>query len=128
MTPLFFLLLALVASCRSYSGPTGVLVVEGTVDTSKGFEGYPTEGFLWFARVSNEDGEVFDEVVNRRLVRSLPPGTYRLTSYIRPCEGNCDNLESVLAECTTQLRVEARKRVVAHVRIVPQGSCSIQFR
>src|SRR5687767_23905 len=44
------------------------------------------------------------------LRRPLAPGRYRLVSWIRACQGNCDSLSPPTSACAGDLRVRAGKR------------------
>jgi hypothetical protein len=56
----------------------------------------------------------------------LAPGDYVVSSYQRPCDGNCDVLDSPIDTCQTEpLEVSAGTALNVLVSVVPFGGCSI---
>jgi hypothetical protein len=56
----------------------------------------------------------------------LAPGTYVVSSYQRPCDGNCDVLNSPIDRCDSEpIEVEEGTAVSVLVSVVPFGGCTI---
>jgi hypothetical protein len=65
---------------------------------------------------------------NERVPRatvSLDPGTYRLISFQRPCDGNCSQLDPPTDRCSHELEAKAGERVEATVHLRPGDGCTI---
>jgi hypothetical protein len=82
------------------------------------------EGAIGFVRVETVGGELirethgpYGERVTLRI--ELPPGTYRVVGYLRPCNGHCGLLDSPTDSCaaTARVAVGAVTRAMAHVRV-----------
>lgn len=84
------------------------------------------EGSVGFARIEDGDGRVVYETpprdgataYPRELVRrELPAGTYRITSWQRPCQGNCGLLDPPTARCEGEVELppDATVRVTVEV-------------
>ena len=90
------------------------------------------EGARSFVRVATADG---DEVAERTLpdarpalvVVRLEPGDYLLSSWQRPCSGNCDELDPPTDECESSFTLEAGDRTRASIRVSPGSGCEIDF-
>jgi hypothetical protein len=92
---------------------------------------YP-EGYVSFLRV--RDLSTGNLVATKRftgkvhLHRSLPSGPYRVTRFIRPCDGNCDYLDPPTERCHHDLVIEADQSVHAVVRTRAGHRCEIRVR
>ena len=64
-----------------------------------------------------EDGTAF--------ARTLPAGEYRVTRYLRPCDGNCTLLDPASERCSIRIPVGGPGET--HLRALPQalGSCRL---
>jgi hypothetical protein len=90
------------------------------------------EGSYSYIRVER-DG---DEVVQVRLTNApsprstlrLEPGSYRLVSFQRPCDGNCGTLDPPTDECARSLEAFEGAILEAVVRIAPGRGCTIETR
>jgi hypothetical protein len=63
----------------------------------------------------------------RTLEATLPlePGSYRLVSFQRPCDGNCGYLDPPTDKCSREIEAKAGGRVEATVRLSPGEGCTI---
>lgn len=59
---------------------------------------------------------------------NLEPGEYRLVSYQRPCQGNCDRLEPPTDRCRTTLRLEPKESLTATIVLADDGGCTIRWK
>lgn len=55
----------------------------------------------------------------------LDPGSYRLVSYQRPCDGNCGYLDPPTDQCSREIEAKAGALVEAWVRLSPGDGCTI---
>jgi hypothetical protein len=55
---------------------------------------------------------------------ALPAGTYRVVSYLRPCDGNCGYLDAPVDRCTTAADVSAGSVTKALARVTPTQGCT----
>ena len=92
------------------------------------------EGAAWHVRLSSN---TFGAVVNlfdaqtltetRLTLRRVPAGRYRVTSYMRPCDGNCSVLDPPVDRCSGAVRVRAGRinRVIVDLR-APGKGCRVR--
>ena len=100
--------------------------------------GVYVEGAYSYVRVDELDG---DTVVEKKLddptqrddrtfvstaALSLDPGTYRLVSYQRPCEGNCGYLDPPTDRCAREIVVEAGTPLAVTINLRPGAGCTIE--
>jgi hypothetical protein len=69
------------------------------------------EGSISYVRVTEGSRTILDAepqgVGQRRVLNvALDPGTYLLTSYQRPCGGNCGTLDPPTDRCSTEFRIK----------------------
>jgi hypothetical protein len=55
----------------------------------------------------------------------LEPGSYRLVSFQRPCDGNCGFLDPPTDECSREIEAKADGLVEATIRLSPGEGCTI---
>lgn len=55
-----------------------------------------------------------------------PPGTYRLTSFVEPCDGNCDELDPPTDQCEATINLAAGDRVTVSIVRRAGEPCTIQ--
>jgi hypothetical protein len=116
------------------SGPVDVRIQQ-VLDFSKGLY---IEGSYSYVRVERPDGE---EVLRERLgeerecsesecvsklVLRLDPGEYRLVSFQRPCEGNCDLLDPATDSCDRLIEVRPGEALNVVVTVHPGEGCTIR--
>lgn len=84
------------------------------------------EGALPFVRV-RRGGKVLveQEVPATPLSFSLAPGTYELSSYVRPCDANCDYLDEPTDECHAHFTIKADQDL--HVTSVARAGVACQL-
>jgi hypothetical protein len=114
-------------------GPATVRV-EQLYDTS---DGMYVEGAYSYVRIEDTNG---NELVEKRLddsdggddvtlvsttTLSLDPGTYRLVSYQRPCDGNCGYLDPPADRCAREITVEPGTPLEVTINVRPAEGCAI---
>jgi D-alanyl-D-alanine dipeptidase len=113
------------------ASPSGELDFRRVLDTSRGV---PIEGSIAFLRVRHAGGRTVLEQnsggprVRWRVRRRLPAGRYRLTSYERPCEGNCSVLDPPAKRCSGRITVIAGGRTGVRVTVRPGRGCRMTAR
>jgi hypothetical protein len=126
-------LLLLGAGCggthKTVPSGSGKLLVKQTLDLSGPL---PIEGEYSYVRIEHLGG---DRVAEHRLrdgrttVR-LGPGSYRLVSYQRTCDGNCGMLDSPSERCSSKFAISidnSSKPLSAAVRVRFGSGCTIRF-
>ena len=106
----------------------GTLDYRQTLDSSRGTY---IEGSFSYVNVTNARGRVVMEREYRqrgrfRLRRPLPAGRYRVTSFQRPCAGNCAALDPPTDSCARRLRVLPRGRTLVRVTVRPGRGCTMR--
>ena len=91
--------------------------------------GMYTEGSYSYVRVARDGDKVVqvrlsDERTPRATLR-LDPGSYRLVSFQRPCDGNCGILDPPTDQCTKTVEVEADADIALLVSLSPGEGCTI---
>jgi hypothetical protein len=96
-------------------------------------DGMYIEGYVSFLRVHDADGDV---VMYRRfdvgdprvhLYVTLSPGSYTVTRFIRPCDGNCGYLDRPTERCSQALKLAPEKTTVAVARTRVGHRCDIRI-
>lgn len=115
--------------------PDGTLRVRQVVKQSpEGSPPYYIEGFVLFIRLRNADGQILVEerhpARGGRMVVNLRAGTYRVTSFLRPCQGNCEYLDPPADRCSRRVRFhdDRRETIRARVTVRPGHGCKIRLR
>ena len=63
----------------------------------------------------------------RRIFRRvLPPGRYRIVSYQRPCDGNCDYLDGPTERCTTVVTIRDGQPARVTFEVTPGAGCVVR--
>ncbi len=97
-------------------------------------DGFYIEGSVGFIEVSQPGRETVTrlerQVVGDRSVSLvLPPGSYSLTSWQRPCDGNCqDGFDPPVAGCEASIMLGSGQTVTADVTVTPGSGCQIHIR
>jgi hypothetical protein len=92
-----------------------------------------TEGFASFLQVRYIEGQVFFRArypsSGGRSTVEIPPGLYRLESFLRPCNGTCARLDPPVDRCSRRLRFspDRSSTVRAHITVTPTAGCSIRL-
>jgi D-alanyl-D-alanine dipeptidase len=107
------------------SGARGTLDYRQVLDTSRGVY---VEGSFSYVAVTDARGRVVLEREYRltarfRLRHKLPEGRYRVTSFQRPCDGNCSELGPPTDSCTRRFRVLPRGRTLVRATVRPGRAC-----
>lgn len=114
---------------------SGTILVDQSIDPSGGI---PIEGEYSYVRIEKPGGE---KLIERRLrydaatKRSgaairLGPGSYRLVSYQRTCDGNCGYLDAPSTFCSGRFRISSDKGgkpLGAKVRVNFGSGCTISI-
>jgi len=92
--------------------------------------GLYVEGAYSYLRVERNGSSVLqvrlsDMKIPRAAIH-LDPGSYRLVSFQRPCDGNCGTLDSPTDQCSRAVQVEADAVLEAVVRLSPGEGCTIE--
>jgi hypothetical protein len=116
LRPLIVLPLLLLAGCGAGGPDPGHDTARIVLDQERRWDQprshYP-EGSLAYARVEDQAGKLIVEERNEggRITRELPPGTYRLSGYQRPCGGSCAVPRKPTDACSRTVELEAGARV-----------------
>ena len=105
----------------------------GKLDFRRVLTGAYIEGSISFLRVRDARGElVVDEShgpgLRWRVRRRLPAGRYRLTSFERPCDGNCSLLDPPTDRCSRRIKVIAHGRTGVRATVRPGRGCRLRVR
>jgi hypothetical protein len=89
------------------------------------------EGSIGYVRIRTRAGKLVASgkfsLARRPLRFALRPGTYRLFSFQRPCDGNCGFLDPPTDRCSRLFRVRAREAVSATILLSPGKGCTIRL-
>ena len=120
---------ALAAPVASAQSPSGVLDFRRVLDLSRGPY---IEGSVAFLRVRDAARRVvLDESSGRvrwRVRRRLPAGRYRLTSFERPCSGNCSVLDPPAERCSRRITIIAHGRTGVRATVRPGRGCRMRVK
>jgi D-alanyl-D-alanine dipeptidase len=107
----------------------GTLDLRESIDRSRGTY---VEGSISYVRVRDLRGRlVVARRVRRapfRLQRRLGPGRYRVTSYERPCDGNCSFLDAPTDRCSRRVRILSDGVTEVNVTVRPGRGCTMSLR
>jgi hypothetical protein len=90
----------------------------------------PIEGSYSYVRIEDGDGH---KVTEERLSShgdaaiQLDPGSYRLVSYQRTCDGNCGNLDPPSDSCSGGFTASSQGSLSANVNVTFGSGCKITF-
>jgi hypothetical protein len=103
--------------------PAGATATGVRVSVDAGTVRY-IEGYIWFVGLDGRHRAVPERIVTLR----APAGVHVLSSYVRPCDGNCSVLDGPTNRCRARVRFVADRvrRVVVHLRA--SGTCRIELR
>lgn len=120
------------ATCATGGDVEGANVPQATLRLQRVFVGNRVyiEGALWGLRVRRPGSISFAalqaEVASDGPVSfTLSPGSYRLESYSRPCDGNCANLDPPTDRCSRRIVLRGGRQLRAVVRVSPGRPCGI---
>jgi len=112
--------------------PAGADAAPGTLDFRQAFRSAPgyIEGAISYVRVRDSRGAL---VVQRRvrhrprfrMRRRLAAGRYRVTSFQRPCDGNCGTLDPPTERCARRVRILSRGLTEVAVTVRPGRGCTM---
>ena len=121
---------ALTAPVASAQSPTGVLDFRRVLDLSRGTY---IEGSVAFLRVRDAAGRIVLEErsgprVRWRVKHRLAAGRYRLTSFERPCDGNCSLPGLPADRCSRRIKVFAHGRTGVRATVRPGRGCRMRVK
>jgi len=102
----------------------------GTLSAAFSFDrsaGFPDEGFVSYVEVRRVPGatifkaELSGDLPARSVTTRLRPGRYRVRTYQRGCNGNCDTLDPPAQDCSRSVRVHSGRRVSLRTRVAFYG-------
>jgi hypothetical protein len=115
------------ASCSRQSGP-GTLKVRLTADLSRGSY---IEGFIPFLRIERGTELISNSVLKNDggltwvTSRMLDPGSYQVTSYVRPCDANCGHLDAPTDTCSLGVPIQPGSQLEVRVILRPSHGCTM---
>jgi hypothetical protein len=101
---------------------------QGTLNVRERFDpegGLPIEGYIPFAVVRKAGSGRVVLRAKPSFHRNLPAGRYRLSSYMRTCDGNCGFLDPPTNKCATTFELERRKTTTIRVLRRADRSCEL---
>jgi len=121
---------AIAASCGGtppeHSGSDGAARLRVTQKVALG--SLYTEGSYSYVRVEQGGDEVSTvKLEDAPAELRLDPGSYRLSSFQRPCDGTCSNLDPPTDQCELPLELAKDQVVTATVRLTPGKGCTIEL-
>ena len=115
---------ALAALPAAANASPGTLDLRQVLDHSRGVY---VEGAVSYVRVRGIRGKlVVAKRVNRplfRMQRRLASGRYRVISYQRPCDGNCETLDPPTDRCARRVRILSAGLTEVGIRVRPGRRC-----
>jgi hypothetical protein len=123
-------ILAVAAPGALAHGRTGTLDYRRFLDLSRGPY---IEGSVSFLRVLDASGRLVLEQratgrVRWRVRTRLPAGPYRVTSFERPCDGNCSLLDPPRERCSRRIRIFAGSRTGIRATVRPHRGCRMRVK
>jgi D-alanyl-D-alanine dipeptidase len=105
----------------------------GKLDFRRVLTGPYIEGSVSFLRVRDARGALVVDVssgpgLRWRVRRRLPAGRYRLTSFERPCDGNCSLLDPPTDRCSRRITIIAHGRTGVRATVRPGRGCRVRVR
>ncbi len=88
------------------------------------------EGALWFVKVETGGGRIVYEGPDPGTSHaeiSIAPGSYQLSSYVRPCNVHCGNLGPPLERCEAPLEALPGEEVEVAIETTANQGCTIAF-
>jgi hypothetical protein len=97
-------------------------------------DGFYIEGSVRFVEMSQPGSEMVTRLERQvegdhSVSLVLPPGSYSLTSWQRPCDGNCqDGFDPPVDGCEASIMLESGQTVTADFTVTPGSGCQIHIR
>ena len=88
------------------------------------------EGALWFVKVETGGGRIVYEGPDpgkSHAEISIAPGSYQLSSYLRPCLANCGKLGDPVDGCKAPLEALPGEEVEVAIETTVSQGCTIAF-
>jgi len=89
------------------------------------------EGSIGYVQIRNRLGRVLVQKTFRTAAEldfAFTPGTWRLVSFQRPCDGNCNYLDGPTDRCALLFRIRRSDTLSATVHVTPGSGCRIELR
>lgn len=93
-----------------------------------------TEGFVSFVQLRFIEGQILFRArypaSGGRSTVEVPPGRYRIGSFLRPCNGTCARLDPAVDRCSRRMRIPTQRSttVRADITVTPTDGCGIRLR
>jgi hypothetical protein len=122
------------ASCAAQASPdptAGVRAGQLRIEQGGVAKAVPSEGAFSFIRIESATGTKVTErrlPGSGRLTVSVPPGTYRLVSWQRFCDGNCGHLDRPSGQCARPFTLRPGEHLQAVIRVNYVSRCVIELR
>jgi hypothetical protein len=108
-------------SAPTTSATGGTIVLTQDWDFTGGLY---VEGSVSFVKVTDADGVVVEQRLQHdRFRHDLPAGDYTVTSYQRPCDGNCGYLDPPTDRCSHHVTVAGGELLQVHLTVRPGSGC-----
>jgi hypothetical protein len=97
-------------------------------------DGFYVEGSVGFVEVSRPGSETVTRLERQiegdeSVSLVLPPGSWSLTSWQRPCDGNCqDGFDPPVDGCEASFTLDPDQTAMADVTVTPSSGCQIRIR
>ena len=115
--------LAVLAAAAAIGAPASTTATGVRVSVANSTVRY-IEGYVWFVGLDGRHRAVRERAVTLR----ARPGRHVVSSYVRPCDGNCSVLDGPTNRCRAPVRFVAdrTRRAIVHLRA--SGTCRIEIR
>jgi D-alanyl-D-alanine dipeptidase len=119
-----------------WAAPPALGQARGTLDYTRVLDpsrGVYIEGSISYLRVRDGNGVLVLERqsgtgIRFRVRERLPAGRYRVTSFERPCDGNCALLDPPVARCSRRIEILPRGRTGVRTTVRPYRGCRMSVR
>jgi hypothetical protein len=115
--------LAVLAAAAAIGVPAGATATGVRVTVDDGKVRY-IEGYVWFLGLDGRHRIVRERTATLRASASW----HSVSSYVRPCDGNCSVLDGPTNRCKTRVRFIAERVRRAVVHLGASGTCRIELR
>jgi hypothetical protein len=86
------------------------------------------EGSFSYLRAEQDGREVAKvKLEDSQAALRLAPGSYRLVSFQRPCDGNCGILDPPTDQCDLPVEVRPEEVITATITLSPGKGCTIEL-
>jgi hypothetical protein len=85
------------------------------------------EGAIYYLRTERQGRTATRRLRQPTTTLRLVPGRYRLRSWARPCDGNCDYLDPATDPCTATVRLRAGRTTRIRITARAGAPCRIEL-